>query len=133
QATLSYSFTNLVGAPTGQAINSDPYLNLPGELIFDISAAKPQPNGSYVWNIKGTGPLAASDILNIISEGKAAIVVESTAFANGEIAGHFTLADGSQSFTPPPPSPAWTDDSADPNAAVRFLNQATFGATSNDM
>jgi hypothetical protein len=55
-----------VGTPTGQSINSDPYLNDPGELIFDISAAKPQANGSYLWNIKGTGPLAASDILEII-------------------------------------------------------------------
>ncbi len=133
QATLNYTFTNLVSTPTGQSINSDPYLNYPGELVFDISAAKPQPNGSYVWNIKGTGPLAATDILNIIREGKAAIVIESTTYANGEIGGHFTLANGSQTFTPPPPPPTWSDDSANPNAAARFLNQATFGATSNDI
>jgi hypothetical protein len=59
--------------------------------------------------------------------------VESTAFPNGEIGGHFTLANGSQTFTPPPAPPAWTDDSADPNAAVRFLTQATFGASANDL
>jgi hypothetical protein len=58
-------------------------LSDPGELIFDISAAKPQANGSYLWNIQGAGPLSASDILEIISEGKAAIVIESTAFPNG--------------------------------------------------
>ena len=80
QATLSFTITNLVGTPTGESINSDPYLNDPGELIFDISAAKPQANGTYLWNIKATGPLAASDILQIIAEGKAAIVIESTAF-----------------------------------------------------
>jgi hypothetical protein len=133
QATLNFTITNMVGTPTGKSINSDPYLNNPGELVFDISAAKPQANGSYLWNIKGTGPLAASDILEIINEGKAAIVIESTAFAGGEIGGHFTLAAGSQTFTPPPAPPAWTDDSANPNAAVRFLSQATFGATSNDI
>jgi len=132
-ATLNFNFTNLVGAATGKAINSDPYLNDPSELIFDISAAKPQANGSYLWTIKGTGPLAASDILEIINEGKAAIVIQSTAFAGGEIGGHFTLAAGSQTFTPPPIPPAWPDDSANPNAAVRFLTQATFGATSNDI
>jgi hypothetical protein len=133
QATLSFTVTNLVGTPTGQSINSDPYLNDPGELIFDISAAKPQANGNYLWNIKATGPLGVSDIQQIIAEGKAAIVIESTAFANGEIGGHFTLANGSQTFTPPPAPPAWTDDSADPNAATRFLTQATFGASSNDI
>jgi uncharacterized protein (DUF1800 family) len=133
QATLNFSVNNLTGTATGQSINSDPYLNDPAELIFDISAAKQQPNGSYIWNIKGTGPLAASDILNIINEGKAAIVIQSTVFANGEIGGHFTLANGSQTFTPPPAPPAWTDDSASSNAAVRFLTQATFGAAAYDI
>ncbi|HTA30654.1 MAG TPA: DUF1800 family protein, partial [Candidatus Cybelea sp.] len=132
-ATLNYSMNALTGTPTGQSINSDPYLADPGELIFDISAAKPQANGSYLWNIAGTGPLSAADILEIISEGKAAIVIESTAFPNGEIGGHFTLADGSQTFTPPPAPPTWTDDSANAAAAVRFLTQATFGASSNDV
>ena len=40
---------------------------------------------------------------------------------------------GSQTFTPPPAPPAWTDDSANANAAVRFLTQATFGASSSDI
>ena len=133
QATLSFTITNMVGKPTGESINSDPYLSDPSELIFDISAAKPQPNGTYLWNIQATGPLQVSDILQIISEGKAAIVIESSAFPNGEIGGHFTLANGSQTFTPPPAPPAWTDDSANPNAAVRFLTQATFGVNSNDI
>ena len=133
QATLNFTITNMVGTPAGQSINSDPYLEDPGELVFDIAAAGPQPQGGYLWEITPTGPLGASDILEIINEGKAAIVIESTAFPNGEIGGHFTLANGSQTFTPPPAPPAWTDDSADPNAAVRFLTQATFGASSNDL
>jgi hypothetical protein len=133
QATLSFTITNLVGTPTGESINSDPYENDPSELIFDISAAKVQPNGTYVWNIKNTGPLQTNDIDQIIAEGKAAIVIESTAFANGEIGGHFTLANGSQTFTPPPAPPSWTDDSANPNEAVRFLTQASFGVSSNDI
>jgi hypothetical protein len=133
QAVLNYQFNNLTGNPTGQAIDSDPYLNNPGELVYDISAAHPQTDGSYLWKIKATGPLGASDILEIINEGKAAIVIQSTAFPNGEISGHFTLANGSQTFTPPPAPPVWTDDHADTNAIVRFLSQATFGASSSDI
>ncbi len=71
--------------------------------------------------------------MEIIAEGKASIVIESTAFPNGEIGGHFTPANGTQTFTPPPAPPAWTDDSANSNAAVRFLSQATFGASTNDI
>ncbi len=133
QATLNFTFNNLTGLPTGESINSDPYLADPGELIFDISAAKPRADGSYLWTFTATGPLQVADILEIINEGKASIVIESTAFPNGEIAGHFTLADGSQTFVPPPAPPAWTDDSANPNAASRFLSQATFGAKTNDI
>ena len=133
QATLNFQISNLKGTATGESINSDPYLNDPGELIYDISAAKPQPNGSYLWTFKATGPLAVADILEIISEGKASIVIESSAFPSGEIGGHFTPANGTQIFTPPPAPPAWTDDSANSNAAVRFLAQATFGASTNDI
>jgi uncharacterized protein (DUF1800 family) len=133
QATLNFQLSNLAGTPTGESINSDPYLADPGELIFDISAAKQQSDGSYQWNIEATGPLQVADILEIIAEGKASIVIQSTAFPNGEIGGHFTLADGTQNFVAPPAAPAWTDDSANPNAASRFLAQATFGASSNDI
>ena len=133
QATLNYTFTNLTGAITGQAIDSDPYLNNPGELVYDISAAKRQANGSYLWSIKASGPLQTNDIQEIIAEGKAAIVIESSTYPNGEISGHFTLANGSQTFTPPPPPPTWTDDSANSNAAARFLTQATFGPSPKDI
>jgi hypothetical protein len=59
--------------------------------------------------------------------------VHTVNYPNGEIAGHFTPADGSQTFTPPPPPPAWTDDHANPNAASRFLIQATFGPSPADV
>jgi len=133
QAVLNFSINNLSSVVTGESINSDPYLSNPNELIFDISAAKPQSNGSYLWKIKPTGTLAAADILEILNEGKANINIESSAFPNGEINGHFTLANGSQTLTPPPAPPAWTDDHTNANAAVRFLTQATFGASPGDI
>ncbi len=133
QAVLNFQFSDMTGTATGESVNSDPYLNDPGELIFDISASSPRPDGSYLWILEPASPLSVADIQEIIAEGKASIVIESTAFPNGEIGGHFTLAQGSQTFTPPPPPPGWLDDSANTNAAVRFLAQATFGASSNDI
>jgi uncharacterized protein (DUF1800 family) len=134
QATLNFTVTNLMGATGAESINSDPYLNFGSQLLFDISASKPQANGSYLWNIKAAGNFTnVTEILQQINEGATFISIASSVFPGGEIGGHFTLAAGSQAFAPPPPPPAWTDDSANPNAAVRFLNQATFGATSNDI
>jgi len=134
QATLNFSVTNLDGTTGAEAINSDPYLNFGVQLLFDISATKPQADGSYLWKIKPVGKFTdVATILQQVSEGATFISIGSSVFPGGEIGGHFTLANGSQTFTPPPAPPAWTDDSANPNAAVRFLNQATFGATSNDI
>ena len=74
-----------------------------------------------------------SDIQEIIREGNAYINIHSVNYPNGEISGHFTLANGTQTFTPPPPPPSWNDDHANTNAAARFLVQATFGPTANDI
>jgi hypothetical protein len=135
QATLNFTITNMVGTPTAEAINSDLFEGKAPELIFDISASKPQPNGSYLWTFKiGTNsPLSISDLQQIVADGDAAIVIESSAFPGGEIGGNFILANGSETFTPPPAPPTWTDDSANSNAAARFLSQATFGATASDI
>jgi len=134
QAILNFQMNNLAGAVTAEHIDADPYLNNPAvPELFDISVAHPQADGSYVWKIKDVSPLTAADILEILNEGKASIKIETSFAAGGEIGGHFTLANGSQTFTPPPAPPAWADDSADANGAVRFLTQATFGASSNDI
>ena len=132
KAILNYTVNNLSGLHVDH-IYSDPYLNYPPILLFDIAAARPQPDGSYVWNIVPTGPLATNDILEILNENKCSIVIQTAANPAGEIGGHFTLAAGSQTFTPPPPPPAWADDSSDPNAAARFLTQATFGPSPADI
>lgn len=128
KAILNYSVNNLAGSHVDH-IYSDQYLNYPPTLLFDIAAATPQLDGSYVWTIAPAGPLSKSDILEILAENKCSIVIQTAANPAGEIGGHFTPADGSQTFTPPPAPPTWTDDSSNPNAAARFLTQATFGAS----
>jgi len=133
QATLKFQFNNLSSPVSSAHIDSDPYLTSPSEIIFDISAATPEPDGSYVWGISPTGTLSVSDILEIIREGKASITLHTAVYPAGEVQGHFTLASGTQTFTPPPAPPAWTDDRSDANAAARFLIQATFGPSASDI
>lgn len=133
QAVLTYTYSGLTAPVTGQHIHSDPYLTSPSQIVFDIDEATPQPDGSYVWNFAPVGTLSSADLLEIVREGKAYINIHTVNYPAGEINGHFTLASGTQTFIPPPAPPSWTDDHTDPNAAARFLTQASFGPTANDI
>ena len=133
QAILKFSYSGLSSPETSEHIHSDAYLNNPSQIIFDIDVAGPQPDGSYVWNIVPVGTLSVADIREIIKTGKTYINIHTVNYPNGEINGHFTPANGSQTFTPPPAQPAWTDDHANTNAAARFLLQATFGPSPADI
>ena len=133
-AVLNYKLSGLSSLPpTSRLIYNDPYLNNPSEVMFDLDTFAVQPDGSYLMPIAAVGTLAPTDIAEIIKESKAFLNITTTAYPNGELSGHFTLANGTPTFTPPPPAPAWTDDHADPAAAARFLIQATFGPSSNDV
>jgi uncharacterized protein (DUF1800 family) len=131
-AVLNYSLNGIASSHVDH-IYTDPYLTSPTTLVYDIAAATPQADGSYLWSIDPSGSLSSADILEAIIEGKSSIVIQTPAFPNGEIGGHFVLASGSQNFTPPPAPPAFVDDSATTNGAVRFLTQATYGASLADI
>ena len=133
QAVLNFSFSGLSSTVTGEHIDNDPYLSSPSLIIYDISAATPQPDASYLWNIKAVGSLMASDVIEILNEGKAYITILTGNYPDGELIGHFERVDGSPSFTAPAPPPVWTDDHANASAAARFLIQATFGPSPSDV
>ncbi|HVM46787.1 MAG TPA: DUF1800 family protein, partial [Candidatus Acidoferrum sp.] len=133
KATLNFSFSGVSSTVTGEHIDNDPYLSSPSLILFDISATAPQPDGSYLWNISSVGGLAPSDVLAILNQGLAYITILSDNYPNGELIGHFEPVQGSTSFTPPSPPPAWADDHTNPSAASRFLIQATFGPSPSDV
>jgi len=129
-ATLAFSYSNLTSGVTDTQIQCDPYLNNPTQTIFDITKfAKQNADGSYTFPIAAVGSLSAADVLEIITEGKAYLTIGTVNYPSGELRGNFTLANGAQTFTPPPAAPSWTDDSNTDAGASRFLSQTTFGAT----
>ena len=133
RAVLNFSFSGVPSVVIGEHINNDPYLSYGSEILFDISAAFPQPDGSYVWPITAVGSFSASDVLSILNQGEAYITILTGDYPNGELIGHFKPVNGTQTFTPPPVPPAWTDDHTSANAAARFLTQATFGPSPADI
>jgi len=135
QAILKFTYSGMSTPVTAKHIHADTYKakNLQGQIVFDIDAATPEPDGSYVWQIVPSGPLTSADLVEIVKEGKAYLNVHTVNYPAGEISGHFTLANGSSTFTPPPSPPTWVDDHANSNAVARFLQQATFGSSVADM
>ncbi|MBC8096435.1 MAG: DUF1800 family protein, partial [Akkermansiaceae bacterium] len=135
QAILKYNHSGLTGPVTAKHIHADSYLgkNNQGQIIFDIDVAAPNPDGSHTWNIVPSGPLSVADIQELIKEGKSYLNVHTAMYPNGEINGHFVVAEGSRTFSPPPAPPVLANDSSSSNAAARFLIQATFGPSSNEI
>src|SRR5262249_9869167 len=74
-AVLSFHYSNLTSPVTAKHIHTDAYLSFPSIIVFDIDAATPQPDGSYIWNIADAPPLSASNIVQALKEGKAYINV----------------------------------------------------------
>ncbi len=133
QAVINFAFQGESSAIIGEHINNDPYLASPTVVMYDISAAKPRADGSYLWKNVGAGVLSASDVAEVIRQGKSFITILTANYPNGEMSGHFVPVEGSPSFSPPPAPPAWTDDSSNSNAASRFLLQATYGPSPTEI
>jgi uncharacterized protein (DUF1800 family) len=148
---MTRSYSGLTGPITNEHIHADPYLTNPSAIIYDIDAPATSGDGlitnpadshytgtnpltaTYKWTIQAVGTLTKADIQELIKQGKAYINLHTAAYPNGEIRGNFTFANGSRTFTAPPASPTWTDDSNTDAGAVRFLTQASFGANVADI
>jgi uncharacterized protein (DUF1800 family) len=123
-AILTFNYSNLTGPVTGMHVHGPS-----GEILFDVDAATPQPDGSYVWVFSQVGGDSVTDIVNFIKAGQTYFNIHTAQYPSGEIKGFFNFSTAGQSApvpTPPPALPSGTPTAAD---AARFLSQTTFGAT----
>jgi uncharacterized protein (DUF1800 family) len=123
-AIVAFDYSNLSSPVTGIGIYSDT-----GQLLFDISASTPQPDGTYNWIFKPRGTYTVAAIIAAIQSGKISFIIQTSSHPAGELSGSFNLSSGGQSApspTPTPPLPSGTPSAVD---AGRFLTQSTFGAT----
>ncbi len=139
QAILHFNYNGLTSPRTAYHMHSDPFGANPSQIVFDIDDADtfhPElrtADGGYIWNLGPSGTLTAADIVNVILQGKAYINIHSVTYPAGEIRGNFGLVEGSQSAPVPVADPGYADDHGTSAGAARFLNQATFGATTADI
>ncbi len=141
QAVLRISYSGLTSAKTNMHIHGPADPGQDAGILFDIDAATPQADGSFIYTFVpiGGGAISVADIVTAIRSGRTYLNVHTVNYPNGEIRGHFNLAAGSINFTapaaPPPIAAADMELTAEPQAtrnAVRFLTQASFGATNGN-
>jgi len=130
QAVLRFSYANLTSPKTAAHIHSSAH---GGAIIFDVDTSPMETDGSHVWTIAPAGAITLEEVRNVIKNGQAYLNVHSAIYPAGEISGTFRQQTGSQTFVAPAAPPTWTNDSADRSAAVRFLTQATYGASEADI
>lgn len=134
-AVLRFNYGNLTTNKTNQHVHGPADPGQSGGILFDIDAPPAgslQPDGSYLWNFVQVGNTTVQDIRDAIKAGRAYLNVHTAMYPSGELRGHFKLAQGSQTFTPPPAPPALPGGTPTDQDAARWLMQATFGAQPDD-
>jgi uncharacterized protein (DUF1800 family) len=123
-AVVSFQYSNLSSPVSGIALYSSD-----GQLLFDISASMPQPDGSYIWIFKPRGTFSVTDIVAAIKAGLLSFQIQTSGHPAGELTGAYNPSAGGQSAPIPTPAPPLPGGPPTAAAAGRFLSQATFGAT----
>ncbi|MBS0659800.1 MAG: DUF1800 family protein [Verrucomicrobia bacterium] len=135
QATLHFNYRGLSSPRTAYHLHADPS----GQIIFDIDDADSfhpdlrTADGGYIWNITAVGSYTATEIADLINQGKVYLNIHSVTYPAGEIRGNLGKVLGSQNPPAPVPDPGYTDDSNTDAGAARFLGQAAFGAAPSDV
>lgn len=134
-AKLSYTFSNLTGPVNSGAHIHDArtIIGQAGRILYDIDDFDADVFGNYPWVFAAGSTHTVADLLAAIEGGHAYLNLHTAAYPDGEVRGTFYPVSGSQFFVPPAPPPAAeltlpADPAAAKREAVRFLQQATFGA-----
>jgi uncharacterized protein (DUF1800 family) len=128
-AVLRRSYSNLTTPVTGEHIHGPADPGASGGILFDIDAATPAADGSYLWTLAPVGTNSIDQILIALLTGRTYLNIHTSRYPSGEIRGQFHLGGGSTTFAPPPPPPQLPPGPPTARDAARFLHQATYGPT----
>ena len=123
-AFVNVSFSNL-SSPQVVAhleINGNYVMNLPQGQV-----------NNALWTFAPVGTYSTADLVAALKAGRVAVSIDTASFPGGELSGGFVRSTGSAAFNPPSPAPAIDLSKVSPKEAARFLIQATFGATQEEI
>jgi uncharacterized protein (DUF1800 family) len=79
------------------------------------------------------GTYSTADLVAALKAGRVAVSIDTASFPGGELGGSFVRSSGTAAFNPPAPAPSIDLSKVSPQEAARFLIQATFGATQDEI
>lgn len=127
-ATVTVSFSNLQSP-----VNSTQVQTIDSAILQSVP---PFNYGGQPWPIRASQSYATDQqVLDALLSGNVKLTVFTESHVGGEIEGQFDLAQGSTEFQPPPDPPVLATLAGDEldREIVRFLTQATFGPTDDDV
>jgi uncharacterized protein (TIGR03437 family) len=128
-AAITVNFANLTTPRMAAHIHGPAEPGTNGGILFDLDDGPREANGTFRWTFTNTGTLTSAQIIAALKTGRLYVNIHSSRYPGGEIRGHYRLASGSQTFTPPAPPPPLPNGTPTPRDATRFLTQATYGPT----
>ncbi|MFM8337992.1 MAG: DUF1800 family protein [Opitutaceae bacterium] len=106
------------------------HLEINGNYVFNLPQGQVS---NAVWTFAPVGTFSAADLVAALKAGRVAVSIDTASFPGGELGGSFVRSSGTAAFNPPAPAPAVDLSKVSPQEAARFLIQATFGATQEDI
>ncbi|HJT80178.1 MAG TPA: DUF1800 family protein, partial [Chthoniobacterales bacterium] len=128
-ATVAFSYSNLSSPVISKHVHGPASPGQSAGILFDLDTVSQNADGTYFWSFRPVGTNTVSDIVSAIKSGRTYFNVHSSLSPSGEILGIFNRGGGSQSVPVPTPPPALPGGTPTAEAAARFLNQCTCGAT----
>jgi uncharacterized protein (DUF1800 family) len=123
-ALLNVSFSNLSSTEVVA------HLVLDGNFVASLPAGQVS---QLTWTIAAVGTYSAADLVAALKAGRLTVRLDTARFPAGELAGSYVRNNGTITFLPPAAPLAFDLATVSPPDAARFLMQATFGPTANDI
>jgi uncharacterized protein (DUF1800 family) len=145
--STGYGTATLVLSPDGgRSRISVTYSNLTSPLVSShLKLGTPLQDGVYLvnfdgvqpivfdWSFPATGELTPADLQRALGDGLIYVAIDTRNHPEGELRGQFIRVLGSSVFIPPGPPPELGGGPPTPADAARFLIQATFGPTREEI
>ena len=123
-ALITVNFSNLSSA---EVVG---HLAIDGNFVYALS---PNLVGQPNWTFPAVGTYSTADLIAALEAGRLTVEIDTTKYPAGELGGGFVRNNDSAIFTAPAAPPALDLSILSPQDAARFLTEATFGPTANDI
>lgn len=125
----SFAFVN-VGFSNLSSPEVVAHLTIDGDYVFSLPQGQVT---NVMWDFAPVGTYTRAALIAALKAGRVSVSIDTALYPTGELAGGFVRNSGSAAFNPPPPPPGLDITKISAHDSARFLTQATFGPTNDEI